>query len=196
MDVVARALLVGVDEDEVEGGLIPGDGRVEPIERCPRDNLDGVAEAGVRERPPGEVGPAGIEFERHDPSTGREAACEPNGARSAEGADLEDALRAEGEAEHREQPAERLGHRYRRQTGGDARPLDRIEGRVGGKEKAAERLLNPGGGTKKRHCERMRVIHGWGVDRGPLAHCGFFSGRARVEPVVIPPSTRSVCPVT
>ena len=80
LDVVARALLVGVDEDEVEGELTPGDRRVEPIERRPRDNLDGVAEAGVRERPPGEVGPAGIEFERHDPPTGREAAREPNSA--------------------------------------------------------------------------------------------------------------------
>lgn len=43
-----------------------------------------------------------------------------------------------------------------------------------------------------------RILRHWvgGVPFGVDRHSGYFLGRARTELVVMPPSTKSVCPVT
>ena len=104
-EVLGRALLVGVDEDQIERLGLLGRQRRQQIERLADPHLHDVVEVRARQVRARHLGVLGLELERHEASAQRQRASEPDRAVAAERPDLEDAARALRAREEMEQLA-------------------------------------------------------------------------------------------
>ena len=110
-EVLRALILVGVDEDEVEGAAIVGDKSRKGVEGRALAEGDEISEAGAFKVHLGDLGIVGIELEREEDSVGREGTGEPDRAVAAEGANLEDGAGALQAREEEEEPALRRCNR-------------------------------------------------------------------------------------
>ena len=131
LHVVAVPLLVGVQEDRVEGWV-----RVErghQVESVPDADFDPVCQAGIRQRPARDRGAIRVDLEREKLAVPGECACDPHRRIARQGADLENAAGSAG-------PQQDLDG-----SGGGGGELDLRQGRlVGAGAYRAQAVVLPG----------------------------------------------------
>ena len=94
VEIVGIVWLVGVDEDEVEGGRVFGLELGERVEGGADALLDERGETGSGDVGGGYFGVMRVYFEGDEFSLRRKGSCEPDGAVAAQRSDFEDALRS------------------------------------------------------------------------------------------------------
>lgn len=96
VEVLGVGVLVRLDEDEVERGVLPGDHLLREVDGRSQTDLRPVREPGPLEVRLRDLPVPRVDLEADNPTAGREGPREPDRAVSDERADLEDPLRVHG----------------------------------------------------------------------------------------------------
>ena len=110
-EVCGRVALVGVDEDEIERLAVLGLELRETVERRADADLHPAVQSGTRDVGSRHLGVVLIELEADETPIVGQGATHPDGAVSAEGADLEDAASMDRSCQQVQELSLRRGHR-------------------------------------------------------------------------------------
>ena len=143
-EIVRYVLLVGVNENEIEGsGPLGGELR-QCVKRLAESQVDHLGQTGTIEIGACHLGVARFRLKRHDAATLRQSACQPDGAVAAKRADLQNSAGIDRPGEQHQQFALIGRHRDLRQARIGARFQRRIKHLVGGHEHLAHILVDGG----------------------------------------------------